>query len=131
MKKFVRILEKDINEIIQRLGELDLNPAETLVLMTEHTYKGFMGIASGVNQLHKDPITHLPHKIPVTEYSLFTIYKMQIVPVVLLDQTEWWAIQLFSSQATTKVFSAKKTENLVLIELNDSISEVIIVDYQQ
>lgn len=129
MKRFIRIMAKDINEIIQRLEKLDTVPAETLVLITEHTFSGFMAMASNPHEITEDPITHHKYPVAVTEFSLFTIYTMQTVPVTLLDKTHWTAIQLFKpAQSPSKVFSATRAENLVLIELNDKISQVVVLD---
>lgn len=129
MKRFIRIMAKDINEIIQRLEKLDTVPAETLVLITEHTLNGFMAMASNPHEIREDPITRQKYPVAVTEFSLFTIYTIQTVPVTLIDKTHWAAIQLFKpAQSAPKVFSATRAENLVLIELNDKISQVVALD---
>lgn len=128
-KKFVRIMATDVNEIIQRLEQLDLSPSETLVLLTEYTYEGMKAMGSGVKEVLENPFTHQPYTAPITQFALFTIYEFGIMPVTLMDKTHWYAMQSFKPvQSPEKVYSATKSENLVLIELNDSISQVLTMD---
>lgn len=127
--KFIRIMATSVNEIIQRLEELNTNPSETFMLTTNYTFDAMIKAGSDVEVLTENPITHQKYMLPITAFSLFTIYKLQTVPITLMDKTKWTAITSFKSGALPEksylanVVSA--SGNLVLVELNDSKSDLI------
>lgn len=118
--KLIRILEKGLNGIINRLEEMTLVPSETLILMTPATTAELMNMGTDLKVETEDPITRKPYKVPINVFSLYTIYKIKTVRFILVGETEWTALHTFQGGTTSKLFSAEHAKNLVILELNDT-----------